>query len=134
MSDFDKAEWQNVEQKASDELYRIQRHDLNPIAVLGVPPLKSDLTVFEAQQPAVGDGHAVRVAGQILQYIFRPAERWFRIDHPLDTFQLSQQGVKAGELAKRNQLSVEFEFAVRKSIAQQSQKLASEQLAQHRYR
>ena len=60
------------------------------------------------------------VAGQIFENRFRPAERWFGVDHPLDVFQRAQQGVKPGGLSKRNQLSMELQFPAGKSIPQQS--------------
>ena len=56
------------------------------------------------------------VAGQILQYIFRPAEREFGVDHPLDLLQRAQPGVKPGGLSKRSQLSVKLEFPGGKGI------------------
>jgi hypothetical protein len=69
------------------------------------------------------------VAGQILEDIFRPAERWFGVDHPLGVVQRAEEGVKLGGLSKRGQLSVELEFPVGKGVPQQSKKLAAEEPA-----
>jgi hypothetical protein len=56
------------------------------------------------------------VAGKILQYISRPAERGFCVDHPLDVFQWAQEGAKSGAFSKRSQLPLKLEFPVGKGI------------------
>ena len=48
-----------------------------------VLPAEGDVTVVHRQQSVVGDGHAMRVAGQILQDMFRPSERCFGVDDPV---------------------------------------------------
>ena len=100
MADFNKAGWQDVEHEAPDELGRLQRHSLDPVIVLGVPPAKSDLPVFHPEQATVGDGHAVRVAGQIPEHMVWSTKGRLGMDYPLDTLQLAHQGVKAGGLSK----------------------------------
>jgi len=40
----------------------------------------------------VGDGHAMSVAAQILEYILGATEGWFGVDHPVFSEQWSQPG------------------------------------------
>ena len=47
-----------MEQEATDELHRIELHDLAAVVVFGVAPAKTHLTIDQAQQSAVGDGNA----------------------------------------------------------------------------
>ena len=48
-----------------------------------VLPAEGDVSVIHRQQPVIGDGHAVRVAGQILQDVFRSSERCLGVDDPV---------------------------------------------------
>lgn len=74
---------QDVQQEAPDELDCLQRHGLVLIAVSGVAPSERDLTVVQRQQAIAGDGHSVRIAGEVLQDVLRSAERWLSVDDPL---------------------------------------------------
>lgn len=49
----------------------------------GVTPAKRDLLVGEGDQSVVGDGYAMGVTAQIAEYMLRPSERWFRVNHPV---------------------------------------------------
>jgi len=51
------------------------------VLVSGVAPTESNLLVGQRDQAMVGDGHAVRVAAQILEHIVRAPEGWFGVDH-----------------------------------------------------
>jgi hypothetical protein len=57
-----------------DELYPIEGHDAAAVVVSGVSPAEAYLSAVEAEQPSVGDGDAVSVAGQVLQHVFWSAE------------------------------------------------------------
>ena len=59
VADLDKAGRQDMEQEATDELHRIERHDLAAVVVFGVAPAKTHLTLDQAQQSAVGNGDAM---------------------------------------------------------------------------
>ena len=63
MADFDETRRQDMKEKPPDELDRIQRHGLDLVVVFGVPPLKSDSAVFQAEQASVGNRHPMSVAG-----------------------------------------------------------------------
>jgi len=87
VADAHEAAWQQVEKKTAQELFDRQSHDPLLVAVGGVAPAKSDVSVGESNQPAVGDGDAVGVCAEIAQHMFWPAERPFGVDDPVVTEQ-----------------------------------------------
>ena len=90
VADLDEAGRQDMEQEAADELDRIEVHDAAAVVVPGVPPAEAHLSVLEAEEPSVGDGDPVGVAGQVLQHMFGSAERRLGVDHPLCSAQSHQ--------------------------------------------
>ena len=55
VADAHEAAWQQVEKEAAQELFGRQSHDLLLVAVGGVAPAKSDVSVDESNQPTVGE-------------------------------------------------------------------------------
>ena len=94
VADLDEAGRQDMEQKTSDELDRIELHDAAAVVMPGVSPAEAHLAVLEAEESSVGDGDSMCVAGQILQHMFGPSERRLGVDHPLFPAQGSKQRVK----------------------------------------
>jgi hypothetical protein len=78
----------------------------------GVTPAKRDLLVGVGDQSVVGDGYAMGVTAQIAEYMLRPSERWFRVDHPVLSEQWSQPGRKGFRLSEELQVSMKVEPAV----------------------
>ena len=131
VADPDEALGQDVEQEAADEFDGIEGHDLDAVIVFGVAPAKAHLAVNEIQKPAVGDGDAVSIAGQVLQHMLGSAEGWLGIDDPFHRTQLPQQGVeltRVGEIGYGAE-ATEFSFLI--SLLEQGQHLAPEQAAEH---
>ena len=70
---------QHMQEKAPDELMRVERHGL-----VTLRPLDTVVLVFEGNairigrdQPAVGDGHTMGVAGEIGQDRLGPEKGFF---------------------------------------------------------
>ncbi len=103
VADLDEAGRQDVEQEAADELDRVESHDAAAVVMSRVSPTEAHLSVFEAEGPSVGDGDAVRLAGQVLQDMFGAAERRLGVDHPLSLAQRTEQRVKCGWLGECSQ-------------------------------
>ena len=61
-------------QEAADELLGRDGHHLGFGCVAVILPLEGDPTVFESQEAAVGDGHTMGVAAEILQDALRSAK------------------------------------------------------------
>ena len=55
VANFDKASRREMEREATDELHRIELHDLAAVVMFGVAPVKTHLTIDQAQQSAVYD-------------------------------------------------------------------------------
>ena len=71
-------------------------------------PAEGDLAIGEVDDPVVGDGHAMRVAGQIVEDVFGSSERRLGIDDPVvgeqrpdegawNTFSCGQRFQRAGQ-------------------------------------
>src|ERR1035437_8401498 len=59
-----------------------ERH-LSFLVAVGVDlPAEGDLGVLKAQQPVIGNRHAMGIASQIMQHVYGTAERLLGIDHP----------------------------------------------------
>ena len=79
-------------------------HDLLLAAVCIVSPAEGDAVVFKSDEPMVGDGHAMAVAGQVVEDMLRPAERRLGVDHPVLAAEFPQEldeCVRRGKLLKR---------------------------------
>ena len=84
LADTDQTSRQYVQQKAADELDRLQGHDLGAAVIPIILPVKADAAVFQRSKAVVGNSHAVSVAGQILEDPLGSPEGWLSVDHPFD--------------------------------------------------
>ena len=57
-------------------------------------PAEGDLAVGEVHDPVVGDGDAMRVAGQVLENMFGSAEGPLGVDHPVLTEQRAKESME----------------------------------------
>jgi hypothetical protein len=79
----------------------------------------------------VGDGYAMGVTTQIAEYMLRPSERWFRVDHPVFSEQWSQPGSKGFRLREELQVSMKVEPAVLKRALECRDELAAKDATEH---
>jgi hypothetical protein len=93
--DADEPLGQNVDEESPQELIGGDGHDLLLAAVSVVLPEERDLSFAESYEPMVGDGDAVRVAGEIVEHMLSAAEGWLSIDDPLLRVKLSQELTEA---------------------------------------
>ena len=63
-------------------------------------PAKRDSIILERHQSMVGDGDAVRIAGEIVQNMLGTAEGWFGIDDPVLLEELSEELAEATWFSK----------------------------------
>ncbi len=71
-----------VQQESAQEIVEREGPELLFIVVSRIAPAESNLAIDKGNQAMVGDGHAMGVAAQIMQYIFGTTERTFQVDHP----------------------------------------------------
>ena len=82
VADVDEAEREDVLGIATHELHPGKGYLLDLAVVTVVLILKGDILVIHREDARVSDGHAVGIAGEILQRALRSADRALRIDHP----------------------------------------------------
>jgi len=93
VTDTHEAIGEHVEEKTADELLGIEEHRFQPVFVSSIPvppeadqPLaeaKSDLAVFDGEDPVIGQSHAVGVTAEVVKDCLWRTERLLRIDHPV---------------------------------------------------
>ena len=76
------------------------RHDLLLTAPCVIFPAKRNSIILESHQSMVGDGDAVRIAGEIVQNMFRTSKGWLSVDHPVFAEEESQERVESAGLSK----------------------------------
>jgi len=64
-----------MQEKPSEELDCVEGHGPLPIAPLIVCPSERYLTVLQGNQAPIGDGHAMGIARQILEYLMWTCQR-----------------------------------------------------------
>ena len=83
MTDTHEAIGEHVEEKTADELLGIEEHRFQPVFVSSIPVAKSDLAVFDSEDPVIGQSHPVSVAAEIVEDFLWRTERLLGVDHPV---------------------------------------------------
>jgi hypothetical protein len=73
---------EQVEQETTQELFSWEFHLAFYVSMGAIPPAECDLAIFEGNQAAIGNGHAMGVVPEIAEYILRAAKRPFAVSHP----------------------------------------------------
>src|SRR5881394_2127178 len=121
LADADQTSGQHMQQEASHELHRIQRHSFGPVVVSVVFPFKADAAVFESAKAVVGDGHTVGIASQILENPLRSAKGRLDVNHPFDLGCVLTQGLERGRLSQRLEFTGEAECTLSESLPEVAQ-------------
>ena len=108
-----------VQQEAADEFRRLQGQDLALLPVRVILVAKAHLSVVQSDQPSVGDGDAVGIAGQIFQYASRRREGTFCVHDPIVTDRVIQALLEGGRITQRLELPVKGELLGCESLFQQ---------------
>ena len=82
----------------------------------------------------VGDGDAMGVAGQIVQYVFRPAKGRLGVDDPVLAKQGAQEGGERLLVRQRQTFSEESQLFAAKGASQSGHELAAKDTAEHFHR
>src|SRR5580704_15896217 len=84
-----------MEQEPPEKFFGSHSHQPS-LALVGIVfPAESDLAIGKVHDPVVRDGDAMRVAGQVVEDMFRTAKRSLGVDHPILTEQRSQKRVES---------------------------------------
>ena len=73
----------DVQHQAPQEFHGIERQGAQAMAALIIFLAEGHLAVLQGDEPLVGDGDAMGIAGQVLQDMLGVLERFFGIDDPL---------------------------------------------------
>ena len=100
MSNPDKAAWQDMQQKATQEFIGMQSEKSLLIVVSGIAPAECDLVILQANEPVIGNGYAMGVGAKVTKHLVRAPERCSAIDHPAGTIKLADQTPKESGLSQ----------------------------------
>ena len=117
MADSDQAGGQAMQQEPADKLHRADGNRLGAI-FLSIFRAKSDHAVLKGLDAAVGDRHAVGVAGQVVQDLLRVFNRIAHTAPPV----FGKQGVLQGLIP----LGCAFKFFTLAGAVQKLHELAAE--------
>jgi hypothetical protein len=106
VADFGEARGQHVQPEAPDELAAGQRQGFEAVGI-GVILVGEG----EGAQAAIGDGHAVGVAAQVVQDGVGSDDRALGEDDPAASAHLAQQGREGAGVLEEFKMAVELEFA-----------------------
>jgi len=110
---------QGVKEETTNERVGQQCHRLVLVMMAIIAPAKTHVSVFEREQPAVGNSDTVGIAAEIGQHLLRSAKGPFGIDNPVNRARarkMLSENLGIGEIVK------ELELPVRKRGLQFCQK------------
>jgi hypothetical protein len=130
VADANQAGRQHMEQEAADELDRIEGHGLGAGVIGVVFPVKADVTILQGAKPVIGDGDAMSVAGQILEYAPGSTEGRLDVNDPFELGGCFTQGLECGRLGQIAKLAGEVKPTLAKSPSQREQEQFAELTAE----
>src|SRR3984893_2817342 len=128
--------WQNVEQEAPDELVGAERHcavSRLPVAAV-ILVAEGHAALVEGNEPAVRDGDAMSVAGEIGKHRFRPGEGWLGVDEPLLALERREMRGKARGATQPLDLPKDRQPACRVGVDERRHEEPPEQAGKHPHR
>jgi len=116
-----------MEQEATDELLGRNRHDMRPLWMAVVFPLKRNLTLSQRVQALIANGNAMGVTAKVFQNLLRSAERRLGVNHPVFAAQPIEVGAKGRRLPQGRLLAEELELTARKELFEGIEDAAAKQ-------
>ena len=84
-----------MKEKTAKELLRRDGHQLLLAFVRIVFPTERHSSISDIDDAVIGDGNAMRIAGQILENVLRSSEGSFGVNHPILTKQRSKESMES---------------------------------------
>jgi hypothetical protein len=125
VTDLHKADWEYMHEETANELDGVNRQGFLRIAVSRIPPSECDVPTFTTHESAIGDGNSVRVASEILQNVFWPAEWAFGINDPSFLFQSLIEEIESCRTTETGKSADQSEFLLAVIACECSQELVS---------
>ena len=99
----------DVEEKASEEFVRVERHDLHAVVIGVVPPPESDTAVAVIDEPIIRQRDTMRVPPEVVEHLLGTGERPLRIDDPRRGAEVRHEGREARGVGERRRARGEGE-------------------------
>ncbi len=123
-----------MEQESPKKLLGGDSHQ-SLLAAMGIIfPAKRHLAIDNIDNPVIGDGDAMRIAGQVVEDVFGPTEWPFGVDYPVVTKQQSQELTERFLLGKPFHTAGEPEFALEKGALETGDELTAKDAAEYLHR
>ena len=90
----------DVQHQAPQEFHGLERQGAQAVAALVILVAEGHLAVLQGHEPVVGDGHAMGIAGQVLEDVLGVLEGLFRVDDPLLVAHVGEEPVPGRGLGK----------------------------------
>ena len=97
-------------------------------------PAESDLPVSEGYESVIGDGDTMCVACQVLENVFRSAEWWLDVDHPIVAVQLAKKAAEEPGFGKMLEIAMKLEPVVAEQVLETVDEFASKHAAEYFFR
>jgi hypothetical protein len=126
--------WQHMQQEAPQKLVGAYGHGPLLIPVGVIFPPERDLAVLESNQSVVGDGNAMRVLSEVMQYMFGSTKGPFCIYDPVLPEELPQETAEGLGIGEASERAMETQTALSEETLQTRHEFSSEYFAEHAYR
>jgi len=113
MPDLHEPVGENMLKKPPGKLGGIKRHHLGFSLIFIILPGKTDRLPVKKGDPGIADGHPVRIAAKIADYMLRRLKRFLTKNHPFLRIKAIHKGSKIIWRGKRISLMKEPQFTVR---------------------
>ena len=81
-------------QEPAQKLFVSQRHGARLAVMLVVLPTEGDFMIGHVELPVIGDRNPMRVAGQVMQNMFRSAKGPLGVNDPVLAKQCAHKGIE----------------------------------------
>jgi hypothetical protein len=119
-----------MDQETPDELVGRQAHGFDLAVVTIVFPLEVDPAVFDVDKTVVGDGHAMSVTANLVEYLLRSGKRTLGVNHPFGALCLGDLPGESAGCAKWFQGAEELQLARIECCLQRFEEEAAEEPGQ----
>src|SRR5260370_32501425 len=125
-ADAHEAFWQYMQEKAAEEVHGVESHDALLGAMGIIAPEEADAVSVEGGDAVVADGHAMGVAAEVTQHVFRSAEGRLGVDVPVLVFQLLDQVLEYRRITEGSGWTSEVKQALAVEVAESCEELLTE--------
>ena len=94
-------------------------------------PAERHFAVRKRNQSVIGYSDTMRVACQVLKNVFRSAEWWFDVDHPIMPAQLAKKAAEESGFGKMLEIAMKLKLSVAEEALEAVHEFAAKHAAEH---